>query len=180
MGEGRTPLRRHYRVALTGREEERLRAAPSDKATLDHLSGRARFRVRRDGTWRATIFRRWGAQQGVHAAVGDVRVVAPGEARVRVRSGGQVLGRTCAGVAVLFLLLPLLYLVPGDWIENPVAVPLGAGGMALVAWLLMARRFREPDLDELETFLRGRIGGRWEPVAPDPRAPDRTTDRSPS
>ncbi len=158
----RRPLRRRFRVRLSPAEEATLRGLEGDRTDVRHLDGRPRFVVRGDGRWRGTIFRRLGAQQGVRAAQGDVVLVGPGEARVVVRSGGRALGWTCAVLAVLFLLSPLLVLLPGEWLERPLGGWLATPVFGALAWWLLARRSREPHLDALEEFLRQRVGGRWE------------------
>ncbi|NEN76794.1 hypothetical protein [Nocardioides zeae] len=68
------------------------------------------------------------------------------------------------GLALLFLLSPLLVLLPGEWLERPFGGLLAAPVFGALAWWLLARRFRQPHLDALEAFLRRRVGGRWEPL----------------
>lgn len=170
----RRPLRRRYQVHLTAGEAAALRELPSDRVGLDFLEGTPRLKRRGDDRWTVTAFVRWGMTDGFTGARADVRLVGgagagdeAGGARVRLRSGGLVLGWSCTVLATLFLLSPLLLLLPGgdEWIVQPLAGPLGGVVFGVLGWLLLARRFRQPRLDALEADVRRRIGGRWEPVS---------------
>jgi hypothetical protein len=162
------PLKRHFVVNLNEKEAANLKAYTTEKVGYDYLRGTPRLIRKRNGKYVAKIFRRFGIDQGSTTAIGKIKFTDDRELAVTIKSGGL-------GIGYFFLCGLILSTAYEIWsILQPAMVEeleLTVDHCAFVfvicvfgfmSWVFLSRYIREPDLDNMEGYLKGKIGGEWE------------------
>jgi len=158
-------LKRHFVVSLKQKEAANLKKYTTEKAGLDYLSGTPRLIRKRNGKYVAKIFRRFGIVDGSTTAIGKIKFTNEHELAVTVKSGGL-------GIGYFFLFWLIAFAAFGIWgllqpalveelelnlFASVVAIPI----FGFMSWIFLSRYMREPDLENMEGYLKGKIGGEW-------------------
>jgi len=159
------PLKRHFAVSLNEEEATNLKKYTTEKAGLDYLKGAPRLIKKRNGKYVAKIFRRFGIVDGSTTALGKIEFVSDRDLAVMVKSGGL-------GIGYFFLFWLISFAAFGIWgllqpalveelelnlLASVVAIPI----FGFMSWIFLSRYMRESDLELMEDYLKGKIGGEW-------------------
>ncbi len=159
------PLKRSYDVKLSDKEANNLKQYKNEKAGMEYLSGKPRLIKKRNGKYVAKIFKRFGIIYGSTTAIGKIKFINDRELKVVVKSGGLGLGYFMLTICVLFGFALIGFLLNPAVTEelelNLSAFVFAIPVFALLSWLFLSRYMRQPELDDMETYLKNKIGGEW-------------------
>ena len=158
-------LKRFFNVKLSEKGANNLKQYKTEKAGMNYLNGEPRLIKKRNGKYIAKIFRRFGIIYGSTTAIGKIKFVSDRELNVVVKSGGLGLGYVMLTICLLFtfaLVGFLLNPVVTEELElNLSAFVYAIPVFAFLSWLFLSRYMRQPELNDMETYLKNKIGGEW-------------------
>lgn len=153
-------------MRLNEKEASNLRGYKTEKAGLGYLSGTPRLIRKRNGKYVAKIFRRFGIVDGSTTAIGKIKFISDGELAVTIKSGGLGIGYFMLFWLIFFAAAGIWGLLQPALVEelelnlfaSVVAIPI----FGFMSWIFLSRYMREPDLEKMEGYLKGKLGGEWE------------------
>ena len=159
------PLKRHFVVNLNENEAINLKAYTTEKVGYEYLKGTPRLIKKRNDKYVAKIFRRFGIDNGSTTAIGKIKFTDDRELAITIKSGGL-------GIGYFFLFWVVAFATFGIWgllqpaLVKELELNLSASLFAVpvfgfMSWLFLSRYMREPDLEKMEGYLKGKIGGKW-------------------